>query len=479
MSTIEKSVQEIRTALLDGTTTARALTEAYLSQIESQQPTCFAFITYDAEDALRQADAIDAKIKKGETLGALAGVTVALKDNMCTTNMPTTCASRMLENFVSPYEATVVQRLKAADAIIIGKTNLDEFAMGNTTETSYFGVTRNPRHPEHVPGGSSGGSAAAVAANMTCVALGSDTGGSIRQPAAYCGVYGLKPTYGSVSRYGCVAFASSLDQIGPMANSVEDLAAVMNVIAGFDDNDSTSADIDYPDYSANIGKDIKGLKIGVPEEYLQDGIDEAVRRQILQAMTDLKALGAEVEMCSLPTSTYALPAYYLISPAEASSNLARFDGVRFGFRVEGDDMIDMFKKTRSQGFGEEVKRRIMFGTYVLSAGYYDAFYLKALKVRRLIKDDFKRALQTYDCLLTPTTVTTAPKIGMEMDVVAMYQQDLCTVTSNLTGLPAISVPYGRDAQGLPIGLQLIAEAFAEPKLLQVAAALTSGREEAE
>lgn len=470
------TIHELHDALVNRETTSRALTEAYLSKIDAN---INAYITVNADAALAAADAVDAKIARGEEIGMLEGIPMAVKDNICTEGLRTTCASHMLENFVPQYDAAVVEKLAEAGAIILGKTNMDEFAMGSTTETSYFGPTKNPVNTDCVPGGSSGGSAAAVAAGEAVYALGSDTGGSIRQPAAFCGIVGLKPTYGAVSRYGLIAFASSLDQIGPLTNDVRDAGLVMNAIAGYDHRDSTSANVVHEDYTRLIGKDISGVKIGVPAEYLGEGVSPAIKEQIAKVRALLEAKGAIVEDCSLPTTNYAIPAYYLIAPAEASSNLARYDGVRYGLREQADDMISMFKKTRQQGFGDEVKRRIMLGTYALSAGYYDAYYLKALKVRHLIQDDFKRAFEKYDCLLTPASVVTAPKIGVEYDAVTTYKQDICTVTSNLAGLPAVSVPFGKDENDMPIGIQFIGKAFDEAFLLQVADVVEANTREAE
>ena len=470
------TIHELHDRLVNGETTSRVLTEAYLAKID---PEINAYITVNAAAALAAADAVDAKIAAGKEIGMLEGIPMAIKDNICTEGLRTTCASHMLDNFVPQYDAAVVEKLTEAGAIVLGKTNMDEFAMGSTTETSYFGPTKNPVNSECVPGGSSGGSAAAVADGEAVYALGSDTGGSIRQPAAFCGLVGLKPTYGAVSRYGLIAFASSLDQIGPLTNDVRDAGLVMNVIAGYDHRDSTSADVAHGDYTRLIGKDINGVKIGVPTEYLGDGVNPAIREQIAKVRTLLEEKGAVVEECTLPTTNYAIPAYYLIAPAEASSNLARYDGVRYGLRVQSDDMISMFKKTRQAGFGDEVKRRIMLGTYALSAGYYDAYYLKALKVRHLIQDDFKRAFETYDCLLTPASVVTAPKIGVEYDAVTTYKQDICTVTYNLAGLPAISVPFGKDEDQMPIGIQFIGKAFDEAFLLQIADVVEQAAKEAE
>lgn len=467
MSERHTTIHELHERLVNKETTARALTEAYFAKIEAGAD-INAYISLNKDAAFAQADAVDAKIARGEEIGMLEGIPMAVKDNICTEGLRTTCASKMLDNFVPQYDAAVVEKLHEAGAIILGKTNMDEFAMGSTTETSFYGPTKNPVNHDCVPGGSSGGSAAAVADGEAVYALGSDTGGSIRQPAAFCGIVGLKPTYGAVSRYGLIAFASSLDQIGPIVNDVKDAGIVMNALAGYDHRDSTSGNVKHEDFTRLIGKDIKGVKIGVPVEYIGEGVEPAIKEQMDKVRKLLEEKGAIVEECSLPTTNYAIPAYYLIAPAEASSNLARYDGVRYGLREQADDMITMFKETRQKGFGAEVKRRIMLGTYALSAGYYDAYYLKALKVRHLIKNDFENAFKTYDCLLTPASVVTAPEIGKEYDAVTAYKQDICTVTSNLAGLPAISVPFGKDEKGLPIGIQLIGKAFDEAFLLQVA-----------
>ena len=427
-----------------------------------------AYISLDEEGALRKAEEVDARVARGEEVGVLAGVPVAVKDNICIKGMRTTCASKILENFVSPYDATVVEKLKAADAVFLGKTNLDEFAMGSSTENSYFGPTRNPHDPERVPGGSSGGSAAALAAGEAVLALGSDTGGSIRQPASFCGVVGLKPTYGRVSRYGLVAFASSLDQIGPMAKNVKDTALLLNVISGYDPRDSTSAPVEVPDFTKALDEGIEGIRIGLPREYFAEGLEDEVREKVLEAVDILKGEGAEVVEVSLPHTKYAIATYYIVAPAEASSNLARYDGVKYGFRAEGRDLYEMYCNTRSQGFGEEVKRRIMLGTYTLSAGYYEAYYLKALKVRTLIKQDFEEAFETCDLLATPTSPTVAFRLGEKVaDPLTMYLSDVYTVSVNLAGLPGISVPCG-SSDGLPVGLQLIGRPFDEETLLRVA-----------
>lgn len=464
-------------ALTTNKITAKEAIQSYFDTIEKNNPTINAFISIDKKGALAQAALIDEKIARGDSVGKLAGVPIAVKDNIVTTTMPTTCASKMLENYISPFNATVIDKLLAEDAIIIGKTNLDEFAMGATTESSYFGATKNPLDTERVPGGSSGGSAAAVAANMCVCAIGSDTGGSIRQPAAYCGIYGLKPTYGSVSRHGLIAFASSLDQIGPLADNIPDLAEMMDVISGHDSNDSTSVNQSYPQYGSELNKGVAGLRVGIPVEFLSDAVDPSVRDAVQNASDVLKNMGAIVEECHLPNLDAIIPAYYLISTAEASSNLARFDGVRFGLRVERDDTISMFKATRAEGFGAEVKRRIMLGTYALSAGYYDAYYLKALKVRRLIKNTFHELFEKYDILIAPTATQIAPKLHQDLDAVQVYQQDICTCPANLAGLPALSMPFGSD-QGMPVGIQIIGNYWQEPMVLRVGQALdTFAKEE--
>ncbi len=464
------TIQSYVDALATRKITAKESIQSYLDTIKKINPSINAFITIDKEGALAQAASLDEKIAAGESVGKLAGVPIAVKDNIVTTTMPTTCASKMLENYVSPFNATVIDKLLEEDAIIIGKTNLDEFAMGATTESSFFGATKNPLNAERVPGGSSGGSAAAVAADMCVCAIGSDTGGSIRQPAAYCGIYGLKPTYGSVSRHGLVAFASSLDQIGPLADNIPDLAVMMDVMSGHDNNDATSVNQDYPQYGSELDKGVAGLRVGLPVEFLKDAVDTSVRNAVQKAADTLKEMGATVEECHLLNLDAVIPAYYLIATAEASSNLARFDGVRFGLRVERDDTISMFKATRAEGFGAEVKRRIMLGTYALSAGYYDAYYLKALKVRRLIKDTFHEFFEKYDVLLAPTAIQVAPKLHQDLDAVQVYQQDICTCPANLAGLPALSMPFGQD-QDMPIGLQIIGNYWQEPMVLRVGQAL--------
>jgi aspartyl-tRNA(Asn)/glutamyl-tRNA(Gln) amidotransferase subunit A len=470
------TVHELGDLLQRREVSAVEVTEAMLERIEAVDGRVQAYLTRTAEEALEQARAVDAARARGEDPGILAGVPMALKDNLCTEGVRTTCASRMLAEWVPPYDATVVRRLKTAGAVILGKLNMDEFAMGSSTENSGFFPTRNPWDLERVPGGSSGGSVAAVAAGEACYALGSDTGGSIRQPASFCGVVGMKPTYGRVSRYGLVAFASSLDQIGPITRDVTDCALVLGVIAGHDPSDSTSADLPVPDYRAALQPEIKGLKIGVPREYFGAGIEPEVEKVVRRAIAKLEEMGAICEETSLPHTEYALPAYYLVAPAEASSNLARYDGVSYGLRVPGKDIIEMYMNTRSQGFGPEVKRRIMLGTYALSSGYYDAYYLKALKVRTLIRRDFEAAFSKYDLLATPTSPTVAFRLGEKAgDPLAMYMSDLCTIPVNMAGLPALSIPCGF-SQGLPVGLQLIGKAFDEATLLRVAYAFEQATE---
>jgi aspartyl-tRNA(Asn)/glutamyl-tRNA(Gln) amidotransferase subunit A len=449
---------------------ASEVTEAFLARIEALEPQVQAFIAVTAERARIQAATIDAKLTSGEQVGPLAGVPVALKDNLCTIDLETTCGSRILQGFVPPYDATVVSRLQAAGAICIGKANLDEFAMGSSCENSAFFPTRNPWDTTRVPGGSSGGSAAAVAADFAPLALGSDTGGSIRQPAALCGVLGLKPTYGRVSRYGLVAYASSLDQIGPFARTVEDLALGLQAISGFDAKDSTSLPAEVPDYRSVLTGDIRGLRIGVPKEYFGAGMEPAVREAVESAAATLQGLGAVVEEASLPHTDYGLAAYYIVAPAEASSNLARYDGVRYGHRTEKAGVYsELFEKTREEAFGAEVKQRILIGTYALSAGYYDAFYLKAMQVRTRILQDFQSAFEKFDVLLTPTSPTTAFALGEKSgDPLAMKLADICTIPANLAGIPGLSQCCGFDEKGLPIGVQYLGPALSEAVLLRVA-----------
>ncbi|MFK7818761.1 MAG: Asp-tRNA(Asn)/Glu-tRNA(Gln) amidotransferase subunit GatA [Planctomycetaceae bacterium] len=458
-------------------TSAQAVTNCF-DAIKSRDDEINAFLSTDVEAALTQAEAIDQRRTNGEVLGPLAGVPVAIKDNVCTEGMATTCASRMLDGFVPPYDAHVVAKLKAAGAIIIGKTNLDEFAMGSSTENSAFGPTRNPVDTERSPGGSSGGSAAAVAAGFTPLSIGSDTGGSIRQPAAFCGVVGMKPTYGRVSRYGLVAFASSLDQIGPFATDVTSAAQLLNVLAGYDERDSTSVDCEVPNYTSDIDEPLSGLRIGVAKEHMVEGLSDSVRIRFEAALDAYKSAGATVTEVSLPHSKYSVAAYYLIAPSEASSNLARYDGIHYGKRAkEYNDLVDLYATSRAEGFGDEVKRRIMLGTYSLSAGYYDAYYNKALKVRRLIRQDYDAAFETVDTILSPVTPTPAFKLGeLVDDPLAMYLSDIYTISANLAGLPAISIPAGTDPNGLPIGVQLTAPAFEETKLFRSARMLELGLE---
>ncbi len=446
------------------------VTQAYLDEIAAHDDQVNAFLLVDSDDTLRQAAEIDRKRQAGESLGILAGLPVPVKDVVCTEGQRTTCGSRMLENFIPPYDGHVITRLKQADAVLIGKTNMDEFAMGSSTENSAFKITRNPWNLEHAPGGSSGGSAAAVAARMSPISIGSDTGGSIRQPAGFCGVVGLKPTYGRVSRYGLVAYASSLDQLGPFANDVKGAALVLEAMAGYDNRDSTCIDTPVPQYSATVDEPIAGLKIGVVKEHFIEGLDPEVESAVRAALDVYESLGAEIIEVSLPHSKYSVATYYLVSSSEASSNLARYDGVHYGHRAEEfDNMIDMYATSRGAAFGDEVKRRIMLGAYALSAGYYDAYYLKALKVRRLIRNDFDAAFESVDVIAAPVAPTPAFKIGaMVDDPLQMYLSDIYTLSANLAGIPGISVPGGMSESGLPIGLQLLATPFEEERLLRAA-----------
>lgn len=458
---------QIREKLLSGELTCESIVKRYLEKIKEFKR-LNAFLSVFEEKAIQRAVEIDEKVKNGR-VGRLAGMVIAIKDNICVKDEKCTCASRILENFVSIYNATAIERLLNEDAILIGKTNLDEFAMGSSTENSYFGPTLNPYDEERVPGGSSGGSAVAVAAGLSTTALGSDTGGSIRQPAAFCGVYGLKPTYGRVSRFGLVAFASSFDVIGPFGNSTKDVALVLQVIAGHDENDSTSADVPVPDYLSYLDKDVKGLRVGVPAEYFSEGLDDEIREAIERRLDFLRESGAIIEKISLPHTEYNIPTYYILVTAEASSNLARYDGARYGYRSpQAKSLYEMYVKSRSEGFGAEVKRRIMLGTYVLSAGYYEAYYRKAQKVRRLIKGDFDKAFEKVDVIITPTSPTTAFKLGEKTDdPLKMYLSDIYTVSVNLAGVPAINVPAGFDSKGLPIGMQIIGKQFDEGTILRV------------
>lgn len=462
------SILEIREKLRKKEISSREITEYYLARIEKLDPKIKAYLTVTREEALAQAQAADEKLARGEEL-PLLGVPLSVKDNLCTKGIRTTCASRILENFVPPYDATVVERLKEAGAVILGKTNLDEFAMGSSTENSAFFPTRNPWDLERVPGGSSGGSAAAVAAELCAGSLGSDTGGSIRQPAAFCGVVGLKPTYGRVSRYGLVAFASSLDQIGPLTRTVSDAALLLQIIGGPDSRDSTCYPEAQPDYLSELEKPLPRLKLGLPKEYFGEGLSDEIRSKLEESFRELERLGFELKEVSLPHTEYAVAAYYIIAPAEASSNLARYDGVKYGLRLEGRDLLDMYKKTRSQGFGAEVKRRIMIGTYALSAGYYDAYYRKASQVRTLIAGDFEEAFKEVDLILTPVTPTPAFRLGEKtQDPLQMYLSDIFTIPVNLAGLVGLSLPVGLTSENLPVGLQIIGPHFSEPQVLNLA-----------
>jgi aspartyl-tRNA(Asn)/glutamyl-tRNA(Gln) amidotransferase subunit A len=466
--TYERTVAELSAALQAGEVSSVELTQAYLNRI-AQHADVNAYITVDDEAALARAREADARIKRGEA-ETLTGIPLAQKDIFCTQGMLTTCGSKILANFVSPYDATVIERFNGAGAVVLGKTNMDEFAMGSSNETSHYGAVKNPWAANAVPGGSSGGSAAAVAARLAPAATGTDTGGSIRQPAALCGITGLKPSYGRVSRYGMIAFASSLDQAGPMTRTAQDAALLLQTMAGFDPRDSTSVDTPVPDYSAGLADSLDGLKIGLPKEYFGEGLGADVAAAVESALDEYKRLGAQVVEVSLPNSTLAVPCYYVLAPAEASSNLSRFDGVRYGFRASDyKDLLDMYNKSRAQGFGAEVKRRIMIGTYALSAGYYDAYYLKALKLRRLIADDFARAFEQCDVIMGPTSPSTAFDLGAKTDdPVAMYLNDIYTIPANLAGLPGMSIPAGFGADGRPVGLQLIGRYFDEARLLNVA-----------
>ena len=465
------TIGSVRDALLAKKTSARELAKDFYAQIERRNPQINAFLALCPERAYAQADQVDAAIAKGQPLGSLAGVPVAIKDVISTEGVRTTCGSKILENYTPPYDATAVERLENAGALILGKTNCDEFAMGSSNENSAYGPVRNPVALDRVPGGSSGGSAAAVAAGLSVVALGTDTGGSIRQPGAYCGVPALMPTYGRVSRYGLIAFASSLDRIGPFATNIADAATVMSVIAGHDSNDSTSAAVDVPDYAAEMEKSLDGLRIGVPEDYFGAGLDPELKAKIEAGIALLEKLGCKRVPLKMPHTDYAIATYYIVATAEASSNLARYDGVRYGLRVQGNTLMDMYRRTREHGFGPEVKRRIMLGTYALSSGYYDAYYLRAQKVRTLIARDFANAFEKVDAILTPTAPTPAFKLGEKMaDPLEMYLADIYTVTGSLAGVPGISVPCGKTAAGLPIGMQIFARHFGEARILQLARA---------
>lgn len=463
------TIHELHQKLVAKELSAVELTNAVIAHKAKTEPIVHAYLADSHEQALAVAAKVDEKIAAGEAISPLAGIPGAVKDNICIKDQQATCASRMLENFVPPYNASVVEKLTGEDYVSLGKLNMDEFAMGSSSESSAFAKTTNPWNAEYVPGGSSGGAAASVAAGSAVWALGSDTGGSVRQPASYCGVVGLKPTYGNVSRYGLIAYASSLDQIGPVTRDVTDAAIVLNAISGHDHRDSTSIPGERPDYTKALVNDVKGLKIGMPKEYFGEGLNSEVREALEKAAKVYEGLGAEIVEVSLPTSKYALSAYYIIALAEASSNLARYDGVSYGLRVPADNLVEMSTKTRSQGFGAEVQRRILLGTYVLSSGYYDAYYLKALKARRLIKNEFDAAFEKVDVLLTPTAPNTAFKFGEKInDPLSMYLEDICTTPVNLAGIPGISIPAGFASNGMPIGMQLLAPAMGEEVLFRTA-----------
>ena len=469
MDLYKKTAAELHKLLQSKEISAAELTKNIFARIDEKESDIGAYLEITKAQAEETAKIVDEKISRGEKISALEGIPCAIKDNICTKGIKTTCASKILENFVPPYDATVITKLKSQNPVFVGKVNLDEFAMGGSTENSAYKVTKNPHDLERVPGGSSGGSAAAVAAGEAIFALGSDTGGSIRQPASFCGVVGLKPTYGRVSRYGLVAYASSLDQIGPLTRDVTDCATVLNVIAGHDEMDSTSTNAEVPDFTKSLVADVKNLKIGLPKEYFVKGIDSEVEKAVKDAAKVFESLGAEITEISLPHTEFAISTYYLIAPAEAATNLERYDGVSYGARVDGVDVVEMMTNTRTEKFGEEVKRRILIGNYALSAGYYDAYYLKALKVRTLIQKDFTDAFKNVDVILAPTAPTAAFKIGeMISDPLKMYLQDVCTVPLNLAGLPGISVPCGFTKNNLPIGFQLIGKALDEETILKAA-----------
>ena len=470
MELTELTVHELQEKLNKKEITVTEITKAYIDRINEKEKDVQAFVTTLTDEAMEKAKKIEEEIERGEIKTELAGIPIGIKDNMCTKGIKTTCSSKMLENFVSPYDATVVEKINNENMINLGKLNMDEFAMGASTEYSYFKKTKNPWNLNKVPGGSSGGSAAAVAANLVPWALGSDTGGSIRQPSSFCGVVGLKPTYGLVSRYGLVAFASSLDQIGPITKDVEDSAILLNLIAGHDEKDTTSVNIEKKDYTKALKNDVKGLKIGIPKEYFGEGINAEVKASLEKAMEKYKELGATIEEFSLDIADYALATYYIIACAEASSNLGRFDGIRYGYRTKNyTNLKDIYKNSRSEGFGSEVKRRIILGTYVLSSGYYDAYYKKAQQVRTLVKKEFAKAFEKYDVILTPTSPTVAFDLdSRSSNPLEMYLADICTVSVNIAGLPGISIPCGVDSEGMPIGMQLIGNYFEEEKLLNAA-----------
>ena len=470
MELYSKTLSEIAKDIKNKKITIKEVLDSVYKRIEEVEPKVGAYITLTKKEAYKRAEKLQEKLDNGEDIGLLGGVPIAIKDNICTKNVKTTCASKMLENFEPIYNATVIEKLEDAGAIMIGKTNMDEFAMGSSTETSYFKKTANPWDVERVPGGSSGGSAACVSADMAYAALGSDTGGSIRQPASYCSVVGLKPTYGLISRYGLIAFASSLDQIGPFGKTVEDTAIMLNVIAGHDEKDTTSADLEKKDYTKSLVNDVKGMKIGIPVTFVNDGINNDVKEAYDNSVNTLKELGAEIVDVKLEYAKYSLATYYIIATAEASSNLGRYDGIRYGHRAkEFSDLIDLYTKSRTEGFGDEVKRRIMLGTYVLSSGYYDAYYKRAQQVRTLIVEDFKKTFESCDAIMIPTAPNTSFKMGEHStNPLEMYLEDIFTVPVNIAGLPAISIPGGFASNGMPIGLQFITKAFDEEKLLQIA-----------
>ena len=470
MDITKLTVHELQEKLANKELTSYEITKAYVDRIKDKEKDVQAFVTDLSEDALKQAKEIDKKRESGEINSELAGIPIGIKDIICTKGVRTTCSSKMLENFIAPYDATVMEKINKENLIDLGKLNMDEFAMGGSTEYSYFKKTRNPWNLNKVPGGSSGGSAAAVAADLVPWALGTDTGGSIRQPSSFCGTVGLKPTYGLVSRYGVVAFASSLDQVGPITKDVRDCAMLLNIIAGHDPKDTTSVDIGEKDYTKSLKNDVKGIKIGVPKEYFGEGINSEVKEKLQEAMERYKKLGATVEECSLDIADYALATYYIIACAEASSNLGRFDGIRYGYRTQNyTNLKELFKNSRSEGFGSEVKRRIILGTYVLSSGYYDAYYKKAQQVRTLVMNEFNKLFEKYDVLLTPTSPTVAFDIGSKSNnPLEMYLADICTVSVNIAGLPGISIPCGVDSEGMPIGMQLIGKRFSEETLLNTA-----------
>ena len=478
MSLMSLTAVELGRKIQEKEVTAVEATQAALEAIKAKEEKVNGFVTVDEEGALKRAEQIQAKIGAGELTGPLAGVPVAIKDNMCTQGMKTTCSSKILYNFIPTYSSEAVKKLEEAGAVVIGKTNMDEFAMGSTTETSAFGETKNPWNTAHVPGGSSGGSCAVVAAEEVPYALGSDTGGSIRQPSSFCGVTGIKPTYGTVSRYGLIAYGSSLDQIGPIAKDVTDCATILETIASYDEKDSTSVNRQDTRFTEGLVDDVKGLKIGIPKDYFGEGLDPEVKEAVLGVAKTLEEKGAIVEEFDLGLVKYAIPAYYVIACAEASSNLARFDGVKYGYRTEDyTDLHNMYKKSRSEGFGPEVKRRIMLGSFVLSSGYYDAYYLKALKVKALIKKAFDDAFSKYDVILAPAAPTTAPKLGDSLsDPIQMYLGDIYTISVNLAGLPGISIPCGQDKNGLPIGAQLLGDCFQEKTIIRAAYSYEQTRE---